>query len=398
MQSFPTATLAATTVLAPILALGASPARAQDDAFTATVTGGEPSFRSRLRYEQVDDGNSATDDAQALTLATRLGYETGVWQGISAFAEFEDVRVVGGQNDYAPEQAGFATVADPVATELNQSYVQFRDGPLSARYGRQRIILGNARFVGNVGWRQNEQTYDAFRADYDNDAFAVTGAWLTYRRGIIPALDQDTEHGLINARWKQAPGGPLTAYGYMLENADTEATRDTFGARYDGSFDLDALKLLLWLEYAGQERDNGGGATADFDYTRAELGVDFSGVTARVGQEVLGSDDGNQAFQTPLATLHAFNGWADQFLSTPAAGLEDSFVSIGGEVAGTTLKAVHHQFGAETDSTDYGSETDLLATRSFGDHYQAGIKYADYQADNFSRDTQKFWLWGTMKF
>jgi hypothetical protein len=406
MTSFSKTSLAAAAVLTPMLALGAKPAHGQDDAFTSMMTGGEPSFRSRLRYEQVDDGNSATDDAQALTLATRLGYETAVWEGFSAFGEFEDVRVVAGQDDYAPEQAGYATVADPEATELNQSYVQFQQGPFSARYGRQRIILGNARFVGNVGWRQNEQTYDAFRADYDNDTFAVTGAWLTYRRGIIPALDQDTEHGLVNASWKEAPGGPLTAYGYMLENPNTEATRDTFGARYDGSFDLDSLKLLLWLEYAGQETDNGSGTTADMDYTRAELGVDFNGVTAKVGQEVLGSDDGNRAFQTPLATLHAFNGWADQFLGTPAGGLEDSFVSVGGKLAGTTLKVVHHQFAADASSTEYGSETDLLAKRSFGDHYSAGIKYADYSTDassatagvSHTRDTQKFWLWGTMKF
>ena len=29
--------------------------------------------------------------------------------------------------------------------------------------------------------------------------------------------------------------------------------------------------------------------------------------------------------QTPLATLHAFNGWADMFLTTPANGLQDLY-------------------------------------------------------------------------
>ena len=33
--------------------------------------------------------------------------------------------------------------------------------------------------------------------------------------------------------------------------------------------------------------------------------------------------NGTVALQTPLATLHAFNGWADKFLSTPANGLRD---------------------------------------------------------------------------
>ena len=37
------------------------------------------------------------------------------------------------------------------------------DTPL--KVGRQRIILDNARFVGNVGFRQLEQTFDAARIE-----------------------------------------------------------------------------------------------------------------------------------------------------------------------------------------------------------------------------------------
>ncbi len=47
--------------------------------------------------------------------------------------------------------------------------------------------------------------------------------------------------------------------------------------------------------------------------------------TLGVGYELLGSDDGVAAFQTPLATLHKFNGFADQFLVTPAGGLQDIY-------------------------------------------------------------------------
>ena len=51
-------------------------------------------------------------------------------------------------------------------------------------------------------------------------------------------------------------------------------------------------------------------AVSDFDtdYLFAELGAVFSGVTAKLGYEVLGSDSGMMGFQTPLATLHKFNG------------------------------------------------------------------------------------------
>jgi len=53
-------------------------------------------------------------------------------------------------------------------------------------------------------------------------------------------------------------------------------------------------------------------------------GALLAGLTGLVGYEVL---EGNGAigFATPLATLHAFNGWADMFLTTPANGLKDLY-------------------------------------------------------------------------
>jgi hypothetical protein len=58
---------------------------------------------------------------------------------------------------------GHAVVADPESNEINQAYLSYSgiDNTV-VKWGRQRLILDNARFVGNVGWRQNEQTFDAF--------------------------------------------------------------------------------------------------------------------------------------------------------------------------------------------------------------------------------------------
>ena len=46
------------------------------------------------------------------------------------------------------------------------------------------------------------------------------------------------------------------------------------------------------------------------------------------GYEVLGADDGAAltSFQTPLATLHKFQGWADKFLTTPPNGIREGAV------------------------------------------------------------------------
>ena len=63
--------------------------------------------------------------------------------------------------------------------------------------------------------------------------------------------------------------------------------------------------------------------------------------------EVLGSDDGNAGFRTPVATLHKFQGWTDRFLATPAAGVRDTWFSVGGKVGNATITGVFHAFGAD---------------------------------------------------
>jgi hypothetical protein len=283
-------------------------------------------------------------------------------------------------------------------TELNRAAIRYTGSDalegLVATYGRQRIIYDNARFVGNVGWRQDEQTFDGAKLDYGVGDLTFSTAYLTQVNGITPSFDANTSHYLFNASWAGAPGGSLSAYGYLLETDNvTDSDNDTFGLRYAGAFDLDSFKLLLTLEGAQQEVDAG-----DTEYYFAELGAQVAGVTVKVAQEVLGSDDGTVAFQTPLATKHAFNGWSDQFLATPDDGLEDTFVSVGGKLAGFKLLAVFHDFKSNEGSTDYGTETNVLVARPIGKNYVVGLKYADYSADDFKSDTRKYWAWAELKF
>ncbi len=58
----------------------------------------------------------------------------------------------------------YPVVADEEAYEINR--FQFTNTSLpgtTLTLGRQRILLDDQRFIGNSGWRQNEQTFDAFR-------------------------------------------------------------------------------------------------------------------------------------------------------------------------------------------------------------------------------------------
>ncbi len=134
-----------------------------ENAVTKALAEGTGSASLRYRYEVVDQQNIA-EDAEASTVRTRVGYKTGEVAGLTGYVEFEDVRVVGTER-YNSTMNGlgiYPVVVDVESTELNQGFLSYNAGAeTTVKAGRQRIILDNARFVGNVGWRQNEQTFDA---------------------------------------------------------------------------------------------------------------------------------------------------------------------------------------------------------------------------------------------
>jgi len=59
-----------------------------------------------------------------------------------------------------------------------------------------------------------------------------------------------------------------------------------------------------------------------------------------------------RAFQTPLGTNHAFQGWADRFLITPGDGIEDLFVTLSVKFLGANFVAMWHDFSSSNDDYD----------------------------------------------
>jgi hypothetical protein len=394
------------------LALGsafAAPAMA-DDAFFDALSSGKAKVDFRLRYEDVSQDN-AVDDASALTLRTRIGYTTGSLNGWSGTFEMENNRIVLGQGDYTVGPTGYnvgeySVIADPEFTEVDQAFIQYKNKTVTVKLGRQVIALDGHRFVGHVGWRQDRQTFDAATVIYaPNDKFSAHYSYVTQRNRIFgEAADFDSKDHLLNLGYK-TPYGTLKAYSYLLEiDETTDNALDTYGVSFKGKTKPKSksdVSFLYGVEYATQSAETATGADFDADYMFAEFGATFSGITAKVGYEVLGSDDGSFGFSTPLATLHKFNGWTDQFLGTPAQGLVDTSVSFSGKVAGGKWLAVYHDFSADESSDtvdDLGSEINLQYVRPFAKHYTAAIKYATYSGESGRVDADKLWLWVSTKF
>ena len=366
------------------LAGAAVTVQAEENAAKATLD-------MNLRYENVDQG---AKDADALTLRTRLTYQTATVDNFSAVIEFEDSRVVAGMDDYkfGPMDSGNTTdsvIADPETTELDQAFVQYKKDKFTAKVGRQVITLDGHRFVGHVGWRQDRQTFDAATFSYAaSDKLNASYSYISKRNRIFGELaDQDSSDHLLNVSYKTSVG-KLVGYSYLLDQ-DGGAEIDTYGVSLTGAKD----KLSYAFEYATQENGD-----YDADYIKLEGAYSFDKVKATLGYELLGSDNGMYGFTTPLATAHKFNGWADIFLGTPAVGLEDIYVTVAGKAAGGKWAVTYHDFSADEGSADLGSEIDAVYGKSFNKNYSGGIKLAMYSAGDSGVDTDKIWLWVGAKF
>jgi hypothetical protein len=396
--------LAMTFLASAISTMALAPVSAQaDDSFYKALTGGKVGFSARLRYEDVEqDGKK---DADALTLRTTLSYKTGAFHGFTGFVEFEDVTDLT-DDDYNSTQNGktdYAVIADPEDTSVSQAYLQYNFADTTAKLGRQKITYRGApfhRYIGTVLWRQNHQVFDGF--SLTNTSLKDTKLSYAYinKRQFVNLAQQDMDTHLFNAQYTGLPIGKLEAYGYLVEFDDVPGlSSKTFGARLSGAQPVsDATKIIYTAEYATQD-DYGNGTMADSqDYMLGEIGVKHKGWLAKFSYE-LQEGDGTSSFKTPLGTNHAFQGWADQFLATPAQGLEDMYVTVVGKVMGAKLVMSYHDFETDQGSLDAGSEFDILLAKKFAKHYTLGVKYSDFEGgdDIKTADVQKFWLFGMVK-
>ena len=225
-------------VVAGLSAAGFS-TTAVSDSFIEALTGGTPVLDARLRYEYVDQDNSLKV-ANAATLRTRLGYGTGKFHGFDFFAEFSNTTALVDDFNSGPGGNGntkYSVVADPDVTEVDQAYLGYSGiTDTQLRFGRQRIILDNARFVGNVGWRQNEQTFDAglVKTTFVPET-TLTYSYLEQVNNIF-GDGVDTQTHLLNAHYEGFSFGTFSAYGYFMKFPDSKSTsQKTLGLRFNGA-------------------------------------------------------------------------------------------------------------------------------------------------------------------
>lgn len=368
----------------------------------ALAVTGTPTLDLRLRHERVDDAAFARD-AEATTLRVRLGYRLQFDPVWSVYAEAEHTASVAGEkfNSSANGRTAYPLVADPDNTELNQAFLRYapREGS-QATLGRQRLSYDNHRFFGNVGWRQNEQTFDAFDLQHRlGNGLTLRYSWLDRVQRVFG----DDHPNRLQARWKldthllsaALPLGPgtLGIYAHFIENESLPLTSHrNLGLRYSAQGKTgDMLGWQATAEYARQRPHADGAAVNRAEYLLTEGALIWRGHTFQLGFEQL-SGDGRYGFATPFATLHAFNGWADRFLATPADGLRDVYLGWKRGFGPWTAQVVWHDFSADRGGAGYGREWDASLGRVFGKGWSGLLKFASYDSRGFGTDVDKLWL------
>ncbi|WP_084398842.1 hypothetical protein [Henriciella aquimarina] len=363
----------------------------------------KPIFDLRLRYETVDqDGFS--EKAEALTARLRAGFEARVLPDTDFLVDFEHVAALNEDyNSTANGRTAFPVVADPETTELNR--LQISNTSLSQTrltLGRQRIVQDDAWFIGNVGWRQDEQTFDALRVmNTPVEGLTIDIAWVDQVNRIfgdeLPGAEWDSNSMLATAEYAFSgvdSSFAASGFAYMLDFANAPAASSvTYGVALSANHAIFSGRA----RYARQQDHGRQPAAYETDYYLIEASAEYSDFSATLGQEALGSDNGTMAFQRPLATLHKFNGFADIFLSTPADGLNDTYAKLSwtGEAAGPAdrlgFSAAWHDFSADRGGASFGNELDLAISAKFG-RLTALAKFASYDAKAFASDRKKLWL------
>lgn len=367
-----------------------------------------PIIEARARVEAVDQGAL---DADALTLRLRAGAEATfgrfslLAEGEGTLAPIDDYNAFAfpfpGERQRRPQ---YAVVADPENAELNRLQLQYRFGAGAVTLGRQRINLDDQRWVGSAGWRQNEQTFDALRGEARFGPFAVDATYAVSQRTIFgedagprAAFGGNFLFAGLSARSESVQG---KLFAYLLdydEDFFLANSSQTYGGIASGSVPVArGTRLTLRASYARQSDHGGNPFDYSADYWALEGGTTLAGFSIATGWERLGSDHG-RAVQTPMATLHKFNGWADLFLTTPPAGLEDAYVSVGrnlgtvGPLREMNVQLVFHRFDSVAGGLEYGTEWDASVGFGLGP-VRLLLKYADYETAGFGDDTSKLWL------
>lgn len=407
--------LSAAAVMVAVFFTGSLVAQAADITFGGQI---------RPRYEVRHQSDSVGRNNEAITMRTRLNTNIKIDQNTSAFLQFQMNSTWGG----APF---VVTSGNDGNTQvgLHQAYFTIKNlfgQKLSAKVGRQQIVLDGHRLFGHTGWLQGGQSHDAARFTHQHDNMTVSYMYSKVFEDNALADPQDEADREVHILWvnmKGMLGGNSSTSGYLvLSDDDTgkpaagSADFWTVGVRHaGGAGDIDYRGEFYYQNGQSSDRDINAfmfGLRAGYKMPNVDMKPKIT-----LWLDYLSGTDANstgdiESFNTLFDTGHKFYGLQDilvPVLTGNHQGLIDIAIKVAIKpMAKTTLKVDLHSFTRAADdingNDDIGEEVDVTLIYKYSPSTKMLVGFSYFMGDtNFvaagvDPDQSWFYVMADVKF
>jgi len=381
--------------------------------------GGE--LRPRVELADQSVGAKKNQKNTFTTQRTRINMRAIVNKDVSGFIQIQDVRTWGGSSPTTapPSLTQTGTSVSASGLDIHQAYIDLKniqDTGVSLKLGRQEMVFDEHRLIGNIGWIQQAQTFDAARGSIalgdgvDFTAFFARTVAIDTHPTLKNTINNAAtfESSFSGARLTYNLGGKdrITPYFYYALNpsrtgaANAAGTTNTIpnvadNIKYAGAYFLKHIGGFRVRIDGAYEFGNVNNATSINAYmATVAVGTNLdiaSGANLTLWYDYLSGDDNPNdltvhTFTTPYATNHAYYGHMDKFLNIPRQGLQDIAIKFWIKpTAKLKLIIQAHQFlSAKTSNTpgtppkNLGQELDLHAKYPIAKNTMLVLGYSHY--------------------
>ena len=229
---------------------------------------------------------SGIDDDYVIN-QTRLWADADVNEHLRIFIQLQDARAFGVEGT----TVGFAADGANNRIDIHQGYFDLKklfDLPLTVRVGRQEIVWGDHRVIGNLVWSNQGRVFDGGRFLWDTDAIHAE----------VFAVKID-EHGYL--------GNPLTAAAAGGER-DYDADESVYAAQLAFKKLIPSALLELMYIHKNDQDSRANSAIATGYAVAGDRTVQIHDIGARLDGKVHGFD----AIDYTLEAHGQFGDYADQ--------------------------------------------------------------------------------------
>jgi len=274
-------------------------------------------YRMRQHSERNIRGLGLTGvDDDFLLHRTRLFGNMRVGDRLRFYAEYIDA--VSNYEDFRPRPIE-ENRSDFLGLFVDGTLLEFEEGTLSGRAGRQELLYGAQRAVSPLDWANTRRTFDGGKLMWSGENWDVDGFWT---RPVLPTAKSfdnpatNLQFYGVYSNYKGFESDEAELYWLAFDNDITGLRVDSLGGRYLGKLS-DQWSFEFWGNYQfGRDSDDSGhsagawtcGIGRTFDHCwKPAIWVYYDWAS---GGERLGAGDGYFQF-FPLA--HKYLGFMDLF-------------------------------------------------------------------------------------